>query len=257
MSRGWGYASASVIGTSHLKTPDETCQDSNLCAYLPSVDAFVGVVSDGAGSASHGADGSMIACEVVLDECAGAGLVDIHSREFSIDVIGSVRNRILSTANGLGLRERDFACTMLVAIIGKERSSFWQIGDGAICFRLLNESPFRFAFWPSKGEYANVTEFVTDADFLSALNFDSGEYPVADIALFSDGLERLALDFNANEVHTPFLAGLFPYLHRRQEGRLHDMDEQLASFLGSERVNKCTDDDKTLILATRDNENAT
>jgi len=34
---------------------------------------------------------------------------------------------------------QDFACTLLVAVVDQHRATFWQIGDGAICFRF----PFR------------------------------------------------------------------------------------------------------------------
>jgi hypothetical protein len=256
MNRGWGYAAASVIGTSHLKTPGELCQDSNQCAFIEEIDAFVGAVSDGAGSALRGGDGSRIACEIVIAMCSEADSIAVYSRQFSLGVLSSIQNELRLVASREGLRERDYACTLLVAIVGKERAAFWQVGDGAICFRLVQQERFSFAFWPAKGEYANVTEFVTDENADLELNFDSGELQIADLALFSDGLERLALDFKEAEVHTPFLAGLFPYLHRRLDGRLSDMDEQLSSFLASDRVNRCTDDDKTLILATRDVENA-
>jgi hypothetical protein len=34
---------------------------------------------------------------------------------------------------------RDFACTLLVAVVDQHRETFWQIGDGAISFRLSSE----------------------------------------------------------------------------------------------------------------------
>ena len=34
---------------------------------------------------------------------------------------------------------RDFACTLLVAVVDQHRATFWQIGDGAICFRFPSE----------------------------------------------------------------------------------------------------------------------
>ena len=36
------------------------------------------------------------------------------------------------------LREA-FACTLLVAVVDQHRATFWQIGDGAICFRFPSE----------------------------------------------------------------------------------------------------------------------
>ena len=51
-----------------------------------------------------------------------------------------------------------------------------------------------YAFWPAKGEYANVTEFVTDANASEELSFDEGTLCIQDLAIFSDGLERLEAD---------------------------------------------------------------
>jgi hypothetical protein len=96
-----------------------------------------------------------------------------------------------------------------------------------------------------------MTEFVTDPNASDRLGFECENLAVGDLALFSDGLERLALDFALRQPHGPFFTPLFPYLHRRPEGHQVELEEQIAAFLGSERVNAQTDDDKTLILATR------
>jgi hypothetical protein len=151
---------------------------------------------------------------------------------------------------------RDFACTLLVAIVAKAQFTFWQIGDGAICFKVRGADSFNYAFWPAKGEYANVTEFVTDAKADERLQFDTGKGCIVDIAVFSDGLERLALNFKSEEVHDAFFTGLFPYLHRRSPGYSDEIAKQMTVFLSSERVNERTDDDKTLILASVESENA-
>jgi hypothetical protein len=50
--------------------------------------------------------------------------------------------------------------------------------------------------------------------------------------------------------------GLFPHLHRRLPGPLVDVSTQIDAFLSSERVNKRTDDDKTLVLASSEYDDA-
>ena len=250
MNGGWKYAAASVIGTSHLGSPNGICQDAHCCVYDRDTDRLVCVVSDGAGSASRSERGSRLACEVVCDQVSKSDAETVHSRRFALDTLEAIRTAILNEAVQENLRVREFACTLLVALVAPDRATFWQIGDGAICFRLPSEDSFRFVFWPSKGEYANVTYFVTDKYAPDELEFDSLEGSLADVALFSDGLERLALDFNAGEAHTKFFAGFFPYLYRESAGHLIEIDEKLRDFLGSERINSKTDDDKTLILAT-------
>ena len=120
-----------------------------------------------------------------------------------------------------------------------------------MCFRLRDEDTFQYAFWPEKGDYANVTFFVTDAKAEEHLEFDVTDGEILELAAFSDGIERLALDFVAGEAHSGFFNGLFPHLRSLEPGHSARVSAQLTDFLASERVNKRTDDDKTLILASR------
>jgi hypothetical protein len=248
---GWRYAAASVTGTSHQTSPGALCQDSHALRLLENVDAFVGIVSDGAGSASQSQIGSRCTCDFVLKKIADASVPALLSQSFAADVLERLRLELQEIADNAGLALRDFACTMLVAIVGREKAAFWQIGDGAICFRERNAVKFGYASWPEKGDYANVTFFVTDQNAQAHLEFDVVEADIADVALFSDGLERLALDFIAGEAHTAFFEGLFPHVRGLlMQGHSRELSSEIGGFLGSERVNKRTDDDKTLILAS-------
>jgi hypothetical protein len=175
---------------------------------------------------------------------------EVSERSFSVFVLSEIRAALLLKSQEIGARFNDFACTLLVAILNGDSAAFWQIGDGAICFRLSGEESFKYAFWPAKGEYANITEFVTDENAADELQFDSGCLSIVDLALFTDGLERLALDFTLGEVHNRFLAPLFPYLRGGDPGHSEEVSSKMREFLSSARVNSHTDDDKTLILAT-------
>ncbi len=248
---GWKFAGASVIGTSHQSKEDGVCQDFHACCYLEESSALVAVVSDGAGSASHSQYGSRCTCDYVIERAGQAVPGALLSHGFAVDVLNGLRGCLNDLAKEAGVALREFACTMLVAIIKEGRASFWQIGDGAICFRLDGIDRFQYAFWPEKGDYANVTFFVSDATAEQHLEFDETEGNLIDLAVFSDGLERLALDFVAGEAHTAFFNGLFPYLKQLEPGYSTSLSSQISTFLGSERVNKRTDDDKTLILASR------
>jgi hypothetical protein len=53
-------------------------------------------------------------------------------------------------------------------------------------------------------------------------------------------------------VHQPFFANLFPALRRAEnEEHLSILNERLAAYLSGDAINGRTDDDKTLLLATR------
>jgi hypothetical protein len=251
MSCGWKYAAASVIGTSHQKSPGSVCQDSHAVRYFDHASALVGIVSDGAGSASHAQIGSRLTCDFVIAELADVSRDKLFVPSFANDTLANVQQMLGEEADQHGLSIRDFACTMLVVIASPEATAFWQIGDGAICFRQAGDENYNYAFWPEKGDYANITYFVTDPKAQDELQFDVIEAPCVELALFSDGIERLALDFGAGEAHTGFFNGLFPHMRGLPEGLSEGLAKQIEGFLGSERVNKRTDDDKTLILASR------
>jgi len=249
---GWKYAASSVIGTSHQTKADGVCQDFHVCRYLDGPQpALLAIVSDGAGSASHSHYGSRSACEYVERALAHAAPGMLFTHDFALHVLQSVRKHLEDMATEFGLKVRELACTLLVAIVHTSRAAFWQVGDGAMCFRLRDEDTFQYAFWPEKGDYANVTFFVTDATAEEHLEFDVTNGEIVELAAFSDGIERLALDFVAGEAHSGFFNGLFPHLRSLEPGHSARVSAQLAEFLASERVNKRTDDDKTLILASR------
>jgi hypothetical protein len=249
---GWKYAASSVIGTSHLSKPDGVCQDSHTCRYLDGpASVMVMVVSDGAGSASQSQHGSLCACQYIEYLIAQTPPDTLFTCELAITALRGLRRRLTELADEAQIALREFACTLLVAIADRERAAFWQIGDGAMCFRLRDEETYQYAFWPEKGDYANVTFFVTDPNAEEHLEFDAMEGEIIELASFSDGLERLALDFVTGEVHPGFFNGLFPHLRALKPGYSTEISSQLGTFLASERVNKRTDDDKTLILASR------
>lgn len=71
------------------------------------------------------------------------------------------------------------------------------------------------AFCLARGEYANVTEFVTDANAAEEFNFVIGSRTILYVAVFSGRPESLALDFKAGKVHAAIFTALFPHLYRR------------------------------------------
>jgi hypothetical protein len=74
---------------------------------------------------------------------------------------------------------------------------------------------------------------------------------INEVALFSDGLQRLALSFEQRTPHTPFFEPMLKVLRSKEPLDCAALDGQLAGFLDSPQVNERTDDDKTLVLASR------
>jgi hypothetical protein len=74
---------------------------------------------------------------------------------------------------------------------------------------------------------------------------------ISALVAFTDGLERLALDFCATQAHAPFFQGIVgPVTASGTTGRDHKLCAALGRYLESDAVNARTDDDKTLLVAT-------
>jgi hypothetical protein len=72
------------------------------------------------------------------------------------------------------------------------------------------------------------------------------------VSVFSDGLERLALDLAAKQPFAPFFDSIIsPVAGSALIGKDIDLSSKLDSFLGSDGINRRSDDDKTLVLAVR------
>ncbi len=98
------------------------------------------------------------------------------------------------------------------------------------------------------GEYANMTQFVTDEDALDVLVTKDYSVPMTQVAVLTDGLQRLALNIAENTPHGPFFAPFFRALGACGPEKDEELHSALVRFLSSDAVNKRTDDDKTLAL---------
>jgi hypothetical protein len=251
----WRYAAASCLGTSHerLGTP---CQDANACEVLLSPTGesiLVAVVADGAGSAARSGDGAKLACALIVDEvrtlCELGGSITDLSREMICDWLVRFQSEIGIRAAAESLVPRDFACTLLVMIIGYDYAVFSQIGDGAMV--VSDGDDYAWIFWPDNGEYENLTFFATDPQASDHLRFETCKRSIDEVALFSDGLQRLALHYQTRTAHRPFFHSLLSVI-RLADGESPDsLSAKLAAYLASPAINERTDDDKTLVLATR------
>lgn len=248
----WRAISASVIGTSH-EAGDGYCQDSCLTGLVSGHDGdsfLVCLVSDGAGSARFAAEGSALACSTAMASIEATLQSDeTLGRDKVVGWLETVRSAIRSAAVEAQGASRDYACTLLGAVVSERNALFFQIGDGAIV--VTNPAARGVVFWPEEGPYVNMTHFVTDEDALANLEVVSAAVQVEEVALFSDGLQRLALSFERRMPHHPFFDPMFVVLRGKRPEECEELCDQLAKFLGSAPINERTDDDKTLVMATR------
>jgi Protein phosphatase 2C len=100
---------------------------------------------------------------------------------------------------------------------------------------------------------ANQTNFITQDNALEILEFELEERCIDEIAMFTDGIERLVLDLQEKTVHAPFFRTLFGWLLKTEPAAVGEeisASEVVSRYLGSKQINDRTDDDKTLILAS-------
>lgn len=256
-SAPWRIALASAIGTSHLGS-GAPCQDSAAHRLLTTSEGrvLVAVVCDGAGSAAHSDVGAWLAAttfvelvEVYFDR---GGALDDLSREIVCQWVEATAETIATHAEAHGHPVRSYACTLLAVIAGDATAAFIQIGDGAIVVSHGPEDGWSYVFWPQHGEFANTTNFVVSADATQVVEFDLARRRIDEFAMFSDGIENLVLHIASKTVHESFFNAMFPPVRSApSEGLSEKLSEGLRRYLSSPIICERTDDDKTLILATR------
>jgi hypothetical protein len=219
---------------------------------------LLAIACDGAGSASRSLDGATLAVDRFLRDFGDASRrsgLDGITKEFIVDWLSRVRSEILKQAETNHLNPREFACTMLGAVVGHDRAAFFQIGDGAIVVSNRSEpDDYGWVFWPQHGEFANQTNFITQDNAMELFELELEERCVDEIAMFTDGIERLVLDLKERTAHAPFFRTLFGWLANTEPAKVSEeipTSEVIMRYLGSKQITDRTDDDKTLILASR------
>lgn len=245
----WRIIGRSVVGSGHERV-GLPCQDA--CAYrlLPS-GVVVAAVADGLGSAERSADGAQIAVRVALETLESVLNTDDESAPELLSkaiaaAFAAARSALEQEAEDASVPLRELATTLMVVACGWGHLAAGHLGDGAIVG--IWSDQLRTISAPQRGEFANVTLPLTMDEAGSFVVYTSDAEPDA-LALFSDGLQNLALDARDNAPFKGFFRPLFAGIGRVTE--TDQTDEQLADFLNSPRINERTDDDKTLVLIGR------
>ena len=250
----WVWAGARAIGTAHL-AQGLPCQDAFQCRIWREGDhppVLIATLADGAGSVVHAEVGAQLATSVVAD-IVGERLIEgtAHDQVAAVlrYAIGEAQLALELKAGHDGCGIDDYACTLLVAILSANGGIVGQIGDGAVVID-DGEQGWRPVHWPEHGEYANTTRFLTEPDALEALQLATLERPVRRVCLFSDGLERLVLDFRDRSAHAPFFDAIFrPIDAHAEAGHAAHISRELEALLASDKINSRTNDDKSLLCA--------
>jgi hypothetical protein len=252
----WVYGGASVIGTSHVST-SQACEDYSLSRPIPlhRGEILVLACADGAGSAAYALEGARMACETVYEAVEAFAAGDSSESDLSPDHllswIGQARARITRQADERAAIPRDFASTLLVGLLTANRGIFGHIGDGAIIVGEGFGDDLTTVSWPVQGEFANSTFFLTDDDWSDHARILECPDPVNKVAIFTDGIQRLALHYETQSVHRPFFEPMFQHILASPTLSTERLSSLVAGVLSSDTVNRRTDDDKTLLIAAR------
>lgn len=252
----WRTVAASVVGVSHQRS-GHPLQD----AYAVEIsDGGVAVVAvaDGAGSAARAERGSALAVRAAVAAAIhqlfpmaaepGKGDAELDWRALFHAVFKQARGALEAEAVSQEAPLRDYATTLLVLVIAESHAACGLVGDCAAVVQ-FEDGQLLSLCAPQKGEYANMTNFLTQDHALARLDVHAVQQRVQCAAILSDGLLELALNVAHNRPHAPFFAPLFAFAHSADNTA--QASAELATFLASDRINSRTHDDKTLILLSR------
>lgn len=248
----WHTIGAAVAGVSHQRD-QLPCQDAFVHRQLPTGALVVGV-ADGAGSASHAAEGAALLVTAAV-EAATATLAKYQPlsrrawRMVIADAFATAREHLLAHAAAQAQPARAYAATLVLLIVHPAGAACGLVGDCAAV--VLDEADQLVSLCaPQRGEYANTTHFVIQPNGLATLEIALWEQPIRAAALFSDGLATLAMNIAQNRPFRPFFEPLFAFA-ASPAAAAETAPATLATFLNSDRVNARTHDDKTLVLVHR------
>lgn len=250
-AKKWSNAAHAVAGKSHLRVyPPVPCQDAAIALVGPYPAV---IVCDGAGSSPLSHIGAVKVSEglsilasslaplhaVMLDQDKSSAFTE---REYVTIWIKYAVETVRQLTQQLAHPFSAFRSTLLLAVAGKKRVFWLQIGDGFIIFergnKLFPAAP------PVKGEYANETSFL--AEKLNSSEFAFGFEPAQEITgiiAFTDGAgERLISNDG-----TRIAGKLGLMLEELRLGKLNGDD--IRSFLSDAAVWSGTSgDDKSIAM---------
>lgn len=248
----WRTLTAVVTGTRHRKH-QQGCQDVLRTAVVDGRLLLV-TLADGAGSARLGTLGAELASAAALRVIAQLRPASPGSPTTAAQNAAQVIRQSLAEARQALEREaqrqavslRELATTLLVAVATPDLVVAGQIGDGAVVWGKGTDE-WHTLTRPASGEYLNETVFVTSESALAAAQIAQQQGPIRELALFSDGLQMLAMKLTAAEPHPPFFRPLFRWFRESHDpaGAAQTLDQ----WLRSPRVTERTDDDLSLCLA--------
>jgi transposase-like protein len=251
----WYAVAEAVVGLAHRRVePPLPCQDAFCISTKPRITLLV---ADGAGSAAVseiGANAVVHSCQRLLHtlDDQTSELLDSEkepeimiTKRFALRLVKHAMGTLEDTAKQYRREIRDFRCTLLVLLAGKERLLWIKVGDGALVIE--DKGELRTLGEVGKGEFANQTTFIDDKLMPDSVQFGiTSSIYVSGLAAMSDGAaERLVVNDGSKVASR--MSEFFNQLRKNSLNRT-----QITDFFHDKEAWRGTSgDDKCLALASR------
>ena len=240
----WRSIGARAAGSAHAET-GTPCQDAYAYAAL-TADLVAIAVADGAGSARFADEGAARSVDRAIRYLRNVtDLLDDDPFVWSAAVraaFDAARGAVVDASRARGLDARHFATTLQIVLLGRDAYCYGRIGDG--CGVGLHEGSLIPLAPAPDNVFANETTFLTSAGAEPAVYF--GER-LSDCAVFTDGLQHLAMQLAHWRPHGPFFGPLFDYV--RTSADASGAEASLDAYLRTDVFDQRTDDDRTLVIS--------
>jgi len=209
-------------------------------------------VSDGAGFAANGGVGARIVSRFLANWLASNAdaVFDADCDDRTWAIAASLRRLLRRAALSAHATFKSYACTLVALLVtthGKWLTA--HVGDGGIVGSFAGK--LQIISGPRKGEFANETFFVTDADVVDNIRIQIGacgnlERVPKGFALFTDGVECSVVNRQTGQV-SQVLAKMFDWLLNYPESDVAQALESNLRDVFRERSN----DDCSLVIVVR------
>lgn len=272
-AKPWRCLAVATAGLAHLEaTPPVPCQDAAGATTRPRP---ILVVADGAGSSSASDMGARAVVSAMLRladtlEPQLAWLLDSQQapnqetlKQFAELLVSHAQGTLIDRAAELNRPVRDLRCTLLLAVLGRERLLWLKVGDGELVLeRAVSEATSSSELGEGetptlapqlatlgergKGEFANQTQFVDER-----LEVEQAQYGCAatqsltGIALMSDGAAEKLVSHDGSQVS----GQLSHWLDDLRQHKLRQRD-LVRCFYSESFCCGTNGDDRSIALAT-------
>jgi len=256
----WILTGASVRGRSHERA-GATNQDAHFVLTGMGGRIVAAAVSDGAGTAERSGEGARNTVQKIARALLALGESDslrtmtapaLH--HWAVNCIDDIRRDLADT----GVSLAQFHCTLIAAVLSPYGNWVFQLGDSvALCSVSQVSADGRRSWFDTgstslyagdRGQYANETRFITEADFEQHLHVGMLDTKVDTLVLMTDGAMDVAM--TNGRVYPGFLPVVVEQLIQASDAQKRDA--HLTEWLADSRTWRITGDDKTMVIALRE-----